>query len=75
MNVVSYMQIQDTEGYTLNGTPGKRQYVAFRVKYAVEEGMRYKYDQNRRKCVSKNKYKITKPISKEYKLITTKKKR
>lgn len=61
--------VTSSVGYRLNGTPGLTQYVGFRAKYKVEEGVRYKYNQTTRKLVSTNTYKVMKPIKGEYALL------
>ena len=57
-------------GYSLNGTPGKTQYMAYRVKYAVEKGIRYKRALSSGKIVAQNNYTVKRPISGEYSLVT-----
>ena len=43
--------------------------LSFRVKYRVEEGVRYKYNQITGKLVSSNTYKVMKPLNGEYALL------
>lgn len=69
INVSVGGSISSVIGYTLNGTPGKTQYIGFRVKYRVEEGVRYKYNQITGKLVSSNTYKVMKPVNGEYALL------
>ena len=57
-------------GYSLNGTPGKTQYMAYRVKYADENGIRYKRALSSGKIVAQNNYSVKRPISGVYSLVT-----
>ena len=62
--------VSTENSYSLNGTPRKTQYLGFRVKYKVEKGVRYVYNQNTNKVVDKNNYTYKKPMYGEYALIT-----
>lgn len=64
--------VSTENSYSLNGTPRKTQYLGFRVKYKVEKGVRYVYNQNTNKVVDKNNYTYKKPMYGEYALITVK---
>lgn len=62
--------VSTENSYSLNGTPRKTQYLGFRVKYKVEKGVRYVYNQNTNKVVDKNNCTYKKPMYDEYALIT-----
>ena len=72
ISILLHVQVDFTIGdsYSLNGTPRKTQYLGFRVKYKVEKGVRYVYNQNTNKVVDKNNYTYKKPMYGEYALIT-----
>lgn len=56
-------------GYTLNLRPNRSQYMAYRVRYKVEEGTRVMYDAETGKTIAKNKYKAKKALYGEYYLV------
>ncbi|MCY9138185.1 hypothetical protein AB9M93_15185 [Peribacillus frigoritolerans] len=58
-----------TVGYTLNADPNSVMYMGYRVRYSVEEGENHKVDIVTGKTVSKNTYKVKKPMYGDYKLL------
>ncbi|OLQ56973.1 hypothetical protein BHT94_04715 [Bacillus licheniformis] len=60
--------VASSKGYTLNVGANKRVYMAYRVRYNVEEGYNCRKDIVTGKCVSKKKYVVKKPMYGEYAL-------
>ncbi|MCY8176607.1 hypothetical protein MOE00_08795 [Bacillus inaquosorum] len=60
--------VASSKGYTLNVGANKRVYMAYRVRYNVEEGYNCLKDIVTGKCVSKKKYVVKKPMYGEYAL-------
>lgn len=58
-----------SKGYTLNVGANQNVYMGFRVRYAVESGIREKYDFTTGKVYERNSYKVRKPQYGEYALI------
>ncbi|MBU8569496.1 hypothetical protein KM900_02700 [Bacillus subtilis] len=60
--------VASSKGYTLNVGANKRVYMAYRVRYNVEEGYNCRKDIVTGKCISKKKYVVKKPMYGEYAL-------
>lgn len=69
IDVIGGGSITSTKNYTLPVDEGKCGYMAFRVKYSVEEGTREQYDMVTNKVINTNKYKVKVPQYGSYKIL------
>ncbi len=69
INVIGGGSIASEKHYTLPVEEGRCGYMAFRVKYKVEEGTRVQYDMVTDRVINTNKYKVKVPQYGSYKIL------